>query len=71
MNESFTDSVRRRIRERSGECPTCHQPTREGSIRGIADVIGMSHTTLWRFLRGGDITGRNLDKVIAWLEPQP
>jgi hypothetical protein len=68
MSESFTDSVRRRIREQSGECPTCHQPTSDGGIRRVADAIGISHTSLWRFLRGGDITGRNLDKMIAWLD---
>ena len=33
----------------------------------LAEQIGMSHAVLWRFLRGKDMTGRNLDKVNQWL----
>ena len=70
MAETFTDSLRRRVRERSGECPTCHQPTQDGGIRAVSDAIGMAHTTLWRFLRGHQITSDQLDKIVAWLDAE-
>lgn len=65
--ETMTESLRRRLRERI-ECPTCLQPMPGDSMRSLADSLGLPHTVVWRFLRGGDMTGRNLDKVAAYLE---
>lgn len=65
--ESMTDALRRRLLEGIA-CPTCHQPLPGESTRKLADAMGMTHTGLWRFLKGGDMTGRNLDKVDAYLK---
>jgi hypothetical protein len=54
---ALTDSIRRRLRERIGD----------GSIRAFAREAGMSFNVLSRFLRGSDITGRNLDIVDSYL----
>lgn len=37
-------------------------------MRSLADAVGLPHTVVWRFLKGGDMTGRNLDKVAAYLD---
>jgi hypothetical protein len=66
--ETLTESIRRRVREKSGECPTCHQPTAEGGVRQVAQDIGLSHTTLWRFMRGHQATSDVLDKIVTWLD---
>ncbi len=64
---SLTDSLRKRVAERTGLCPTCGQPTNEGDVRALAADIGIPHTVLWRFLKGHDATGRTLDTIDAWL----
>lgn len=66
---SYTETLRRRLRAKVKICPTCGQATREGGLREAADAIGIGHTTLWRFLHGRDITGRNIDLIEAWLAP--
>jgi hypothetical protein len=66
--ETMTAWLRRRLAARSGVCPTCHQPTKEGGVRALAAEIGLPPTVVWRFLKGNDMTGRNLDKVVAWLD---
>lgn len=72
MTESLTEGLRRQVREKGVECPTCHQPTVDGGIRGLASSMGVPHSVLWRFLQGKDATGRTLDKIAAWLqEPKP
>jgi hypothetical protein len=68
-DESLTDGIRRRVRERIGACPTCGAAT--SGTRPVATAIGVPNTVLWRFLKGGDMTGRNLDKLAAWLESRP
>ena len=65
--ETLTEGMRRRLLEFC-ECPTCHRPINDGGLRALADQIGIVHTVLWRFMRGGDMTGRNLDKVAAFLD---
>ena len=65
-DESLTTSIRRRVLAVAA-CPHCHQAMPGQSHREIAEAMGIPHTVLWRFLRGSDITGRNLDKVHAWL----
>lgn len=65
--ETFTESVRRRLREAHPVCPTCGQATGQ-SLRALSGVTGVSFTVLGRFLKGGDMTGRNLDKIVAWLD---
>ena len=66
--ETFTAGLRRRLEADRWRCPTCHQPTGGGGVRGLAELIGVNHATLWRFLRGGDMTGRNIDLVVAFLD---
>lgn len=67
---TFTDDLRERTRRRLGICPTCGQPT-SPHYKETADSIGMSTSILWRFLRGHDLTGRNIDKIVTWLEREP
>ena len=66
--ETFTAGLRRRLEADTWRCPTCHHPTSENGVRGLAERVGVPHTVLWRFLRGGDMTGRNIDLVVAFLE---
>lgn len=67
MSETLTESLRRRLNERVA-CPTCHQPLPGKNVRDMAAEIGLPHTVLWRFLRGGDMQGRNLDIIAGYLE---
>lgn len=57
MPETFTDSLRRRIREEHG-----------GSIRALGRETGVSFNVISRFLRGMDIAGRNIDPLVAYLD---
>jgi len=66
MPETLTDSIRRRLREHAGTCPTCGQPNGM-SLRKLGDATGVPFTVLARFLKGGDMMGRNLDLVDHWL----
>lgn len=68
--EYLTASIRRLVLGIIA-CPHCHQAMPGQSLREIAEAMGVPNTVLWRFLRGADITGRNLDKVHAWLEARP
>lgn len=65
--QPYTETLRHRVRAKGGACPTCGQPLSEGGVRAVAAAIGIGHSTLWRFLRGRDITGRNIDLIEAWL----
>ena len=65
---SFTDDLRRRVREKAGVCPTCGQPTTDGGIRALAEATGVQHTTLWRFLRGGVAQSTVIDRLVRWLD---
>ena len=66
-SETFTEGLRRRLGEFSA-CPTCHRPINDGGTRKLAEQVGVNHTTLWRFLRGGDMNGRGIDKVVSFLD---
>jgi hypothetical protein len=67
MTETFTDSLRRRLREHALICPTCGQSTEAGGIRALAKRSGVTHTTLWRFMRGSDVTGTTIDAIVKFL----
>jgi transcriptional regulator with XRE-family HTH domain len=64
---TFTEGLRTRLRSAFGVCPTCGQPT-EHSTREIADEIGLSHTTLWRFLKGKKPSADVVDRLVDWLD---
>ena len=67
MVETFTESVRRRFRDRQLTCPTCGQVT-GSSLRALGEATGVPFNNLARFLKGGDMVGRNLDRVVAYLD---
>jgi hypothetical protein len=67
MPESLTESLRRRLRDHNPACPTCGQPT-GSSLRALGEQVGVPFTVLARFLKGGDATGRTLDKIAAYLD---
>lgn len=64
--ETLTESIRRRLRETTATCPACGQSTGQ-SLRALGEATGVPFTGLSRFLKGGDMTGRNLDKIDVWL----
>ena len=65
---TFTDRLRERTRTTlGGPCPTCGQPT-GGATRESATTLGISHTTLWRFLRGGKPSALLVDRLVDWLD---
>ena len=68
--ETLTASLRRRLRESQPTCPTCGQPTGT-SLRALGESVGVPFTVLARFLKGGDMMGRNLDLVAAYLAAAP
>lgn len=64
---TYTDRLRERLRAAFGApCPTCGSPT-GGSVRRQAEAIGVTHTALWRFLRGGRPSADLIDRAEAWL----
>ena len=65
--ESLTASLRRRLSESRGICPTCGQPRSGESLRALGAATGIPFTVLARFLRGGEATGRTLDAIDAYL----
>jgi hypothetical protein len=69
-SETLTGSLRRRLRETNPACPTCGQPTGQ-SLRALGEATGVPFTVLGRFLKGADMTGRNLDKIDAFLREDP
>jgi hypothetical protein len=64
---TLSDGIRSRLKAQAMTCPTCHQPTVGGGVRGLADKIGVGHSTLWRFINGQSCNSDLLDKVEAWL----
>jgi hypothetical protein len=68
--ETLTENLRRRLRERI-ECPTCYQPMPGDTQAKLAAEVGLAPSILSRFLNGKDMTGRNLDKVAAYLADLP
>jgi hypothetical protein len=67
---TFTDDLRQRVRDRLGDavCPTCGQETNPLGVRTKAQLIGVDHSTLWRFLRGGKPSSALIDALVSWLE---
>lgn len=64
---TLTERLREQVRAAAKTCPTCGQPTEAGGARRLAGKIGVSHTTLWRFLRGDPCSSDTLDSIDAWL----
>ena len=52
-----TEQIRRRVLTRKAT-----------SLRLLAAEIGISFVVLGRFLNGGDVSTKNLDRIVAWLE---
>lgn len=57
----LTELLRKYVKEEFC-CPTCGVPRH---FREVADKIGVNHTTLWRFMRGGKPSANLLDALYA------
>lgn len=62
---TLLDDLRLRARNAVGYCACCGRPI--GSTRATAKLIGVPHSTLARFLRGGEPSGRLVDTLDEWL----
>jgi len=63
---TLIDELRQRTKRRLLYCPTCGQGTKN-NLRESATRIGMAHTTLWRFVKGGQPSARVMLKIAEWL----
>lgn len=60
---TLTEEVREKLREEAGRCPTCgHAST---TTRDLGRKLGVSYTSLWRFLGGGTPSAGLLDRLYA------
>lgn len=66
---TLQDQLRAVVRAAMKQCPTCGRRL-PGGLRRVGKVIGLGAATLSRWLRGTDMTGRNLDKVFAYAQRQ-
>ena len=65
---AFTDQLRIRVQAVLGVCPTCGQPVGTINLSELAKEVGTSHTTIWRFLRGGRPSATLVDQIVDWLD---
>lgn len=65
--KGFTDALRQRVKDALGYCHACGQSSLL-STREAADVIGVPHTNLWRFLSGKDPSAETIDALVVWLD---
>lgn len=61
---TFTETLRERVLQRIAPCPTCGRPT--GSLPKLAAVVGVAHSTLWRFCQGKAPSAGLIDKLTAF-----
>ena len=64
---SYTSDLRARASALLAPCPTCKRPTL--SVRDLAAQVGVSHSTLWRFLAGKAPSAKLVDALTAFLGP--
>ena len=65
----FTQALRIRVGAALGVCPTCGQA--RVTTREMAEQIGVrSHTSLWRFMKGGKPSADLVDRLVDWLDEQ-
>ena len=71
--DSVTEMVREglRIVMDGSLCPTCHNPvSTRVPLRDVGAAIGVSASTLSRFLRGSSIDSDTLDRIYEWVQPR-
>lgn len=68
MAERFTDQLRARL---APPCPTCGHVRIPPSSADLADELGVSRSTLWRFLNGAAPSAKLVDAIVAFLDRQP
>lgn len=64
---TLSERIRDEVRDLSAPCPTCGQPRNKRGLRHLAAEIGIPHTVLWRFMKGGAATTDTLDRIDTWL----
>lgn len=69
QQEAFSSKLRTEIKGRLGGCPECGRSSL--SVRKAAELVGVPFPTLFRFLKGGGISGETTDKLVEWLGEVP